>query len=94
MIATSAQLCLLAAVLWGVLTAAFGLTPPTLRERSLWVAIPAGVPLVGWITYEWGPGPGVACFLFGIILVIRALAITNTPDHGHPPPAGPAAPSE
>ena len=45
---------------------------------SLLFALVAFLPLLGWMTYAWGPGAGIATFLLGLLVLIRAAASTGT----------------
>ncbi|MRX51374.1 DUF2484 family protein [Paracoccus sp. S-4012] len=74
MTGTPALLCFLCAAIWVGLTAAVGLVPAERRAGPFWAAALAGVPLLGWMTYVWGPGAGIATFLLGLLVLIRAPA--------------------
>lgn len=36
------------------------------RGSARGLLVLAGVPLLGWLTLKWGPGPGVLCLLLGL----------------------------
>ncbi len=40
------------------------------RQRAQWVLIAFGVPILGWLTLNWGPMIGVASFAFGIVALV------------------------
>lgn len=64
-------LCAALAVGWLGLAAAIGLAPVAWRGRLLGLAIASGVPLIGLLTYRWGPGPGVLGLALGIVVLRR-----------------------
>lgn len=57
--------------LWLVLACAVPRLP--LRGRALFIGalVLAGVPLLGWLTLRWGPGPGVLGFALGLLVLYR-----------------------
>lgn len=65
-------LALAGAALWLVLA----LVIPRLQLRHygalLWLLALAGVPILGWLTMHWGPGPGFAGFGIGLLVLARA----------------------
>ncbi|WP_304616532.1 DUF2484 family protein [Paracoccus sp. (in: a-proteobacteria)] len=57
--------------LWLVLACSVPRLP--LRGRALFIGalVLAGVPLLGWLTLRWGPGPGVLGFAIGLLVLCR-----------------------
>lgn len=56
---------------------------PSLRERhrgaAFWALVLTGVPMLGWVTLNFGPGAGV----LGFALAVAALALgPRHPDYG------------
>ncbi|MDO5632255.1 MAG: DUF2484 family protein [Paracoccus sp. (in: a-proteobacteria)] len=37
------------------------------RAAVVWGMVLAGVPILGWLTLHWGPGPGIAGFVLGLL---------------------------
>lgn len=66
------NLAVAATLLWLVLA----LVIPRLSLRHLgamlWLLALAGVPVLGWVTLHWGPGPGFGSFGLGLVVLARA----------------------
>ena len=63
-------LALAGAAVWLTLAC---LPPPLSRRwqrRASWVLVLAGVPVLGWLTLEWGPGLGVLGFGLGLLMLL------------------------
>ena len=79
-------LALAVAAVWLTLAC---LTPRLQRRwqrRASWALGLAGVPVLGWLTLEWGPGLGVLGFGLGLLLLLgrptarRRTAAMNAPE--------------
>jgi hypothetical protein len=48
---------------------------PYLRDRyqfnASWLMVALGVPVLGWLTLNWGPGIGVGAFALGFCVLLR-----------------------
>ena len=71
MVAWHAILCLAASVLWVLGVSLIGRLPYRHRMRALVVAVVAGVPILGLVTWKCGPLLGLAAFLVGLGLLLR-----------------------
>ncbi|WP_112872683.1 DUF2484 family protein [Paracoccus endophyticus] len=71
MVAWHAILCLAASVLWVLGVSLIGRLPYRHRMRALVVAVVAGVPILGLVTWKCGPLLGLAAFLVGLALLLR-----------------------
>ncbi|HRO16221.1 MAG TPA: DUF2484 family protein [Paracoccus sp. (in: a-proteobacteria)] len=69
MVGGSPLLCLAAALLWMLGVSLMGLLRPGQRPRAQAVAVIAGVPLLGWLTYDCGPVVGGGAFALGLTLL-------------------------
>lgn len=47
------------------------------QNGAFWITIVTGVPVLGWLTWAWGPGVGVGFFIIGMILLQRRCAPRN-----------------
>ncbi len=63
---TVKTLALALAVLWGLAACAAGFIRGARRGTALWILSVLGVPVLGGLTYLWGPGPGVGAFALGV----------------------------
>ncbi|MDM7255842.1 MAG: DUF2484 family protein [Paracoccus sp. (in: a-proteobacteria)] len=50
------------------------------RGSAVVLLVLAGVPLLGWLTLKWGPGPGVLCLMLGLAALL--LSSQKTRDTG------------
>ncbi|SET41151.1 DUF2484 family protein [Paracoccus homiensis] len=41
------------------------------RQRGLWALIGVGVPILGWLTLNWGPMAGVLGFAVGLAILFH-----------------------
>jgi hypothetical protein len=57
---------LIAACLWALLASLIALGPRRFHWRAAWGLIAAGVPILGWVTYENGPLWGLICLAGGL----------------------------
>ena len=64
---------ILAATAWLGMAFALPSLPRHWRVRGFWFAVATAVPLLGWLTYAWGPGLGVAAFLAGLLALQRRM---------------------
>lgn len=80
------------AVIWVGLACLLPLVRLHWRGAALWTLVLLGVPVLGWVTFFWGPGFGVLIFAVGLsILVWPPMALFRRKHtHGlsdHPPAA-------
>ena len=54
------------ACLWAVIASLIALGPRRFHWRAAWGLIAAGVPILGWVTYENGPVWGLAVLAGGL----------------------------
>lgn len=66
------NLALAAAGLWLVLALVIPRLPRLQGGAMPWLLALAGVPILGWLTMHWGPGPGFAGFGIGLLVLARA----------------------
>ena len=62
---------------WLLLACLLPFFRPHHRARAFWALVAVGVPVLGWLTLNWGPMLGVAGFALG-------LAILFWPPRRHP----------
>lgn len=65
---------------WVLLASLIAHLPARYRLPAFWGLVAIGVPGMGWLTLNWGPGIGVAAFALGLLLLI-------TMRHSNPPPS-------
>lgn len=70
----SGAYALIAAVIWTCLTCLARLGPPRWRQAVFWGVVMSGVPVLGWLTFAFGPGVGVATLALGLLLVRTSLS--------------------
>lgn len=76
---------IVAAAAWLALALTLPMVQRRCRADGFWIAVAVAVPLLGWLTYAWGPGPGVLGFIAGLLALRRC---RHTPRGGTPlPPA-------
>ena len=61
---------LLLAGLWLALACGLPRLPRRWQAGGAWLLVLAGVPALGWLTLNWGPGLGVAGFGLGLVLLL------------------------
>lgn len=44
---------------------------PHHRPRGFWALVATGVPVLGWLTLNWGPMAGVSGFVVGLAVLLR-----------------------
>ncbi len=59
-------LSLTLACLWGVIACAVGLMPSRIHWPAAWGLIAAGIPLLGYVTWQMGPVWGLALLAAGV----------------------------
>lgn len=57
--------------LWVLLAALIGFLRPHHRLAAFWIVVVLGVPVLGWLTLNWGPSVGVGAFALGLALLLR-----------------------
>lgn len=75
-----------AAGLWLLAGALRGFLPLDQRAPAMWVLIFTGVPLLGWLTMNWGPTAGLAACAVGAAVLMRAPR--RVPGPPSAPPSG------
>lgn len=81
LIATAILLALAVALPW---------TGARMRRGLVWLIVVAGVPTLGWLTFDWGPWVGVAGFALGALaLCAHPRGAMALPIASQPPEAGP-----
>lgn len=78
MTAPLALCAIAAAAAWLVLALSLPFVPRRWRADCFWLAVVAAVPLLGWLTWAWGPGPGVAGFLAGLLALRRGRLVPDS----------------
>lgn len=68
-----------AAATWLCLALTLPAVPLRWRAQCFWAAVAVAVPLLGWLTWAWGPGPGVGGFLVGLLALQRCRRIPVRP---------------
>lgn len=63
-------MCLAAVGLWSVAVALIGFVPLRWRGAAVWIAVIAGIPILGCVTWRVGPMAGVAAMALGAVLLI------------------------
>lgn len=63
---------LIAACLWALIATAVAVGPRRFHWRAAWALIGAGVPIVGWVTYENGP-------IVGLLVLAGGLSVLRWP---------------
>ncbi|MDO5613028.1 MAG: DUF2484 family protein [Paracoccus sp. (in: a-proteobacteria)] len=58
---------LLASGLWLLMALLIPRVPLRWRVAAVWGMVLTGVPMLGWLTLHWGPGPGIAGFVLGLL---------------------------
>lgn len=81
---TLKTLAMVLAVLWGIATCAAGLVPQVRRGGVLWALAALGVPVLGGLTYLWGPGLGVGAFALGVVTLRLSAGGRQPPREGVP----------
>ncbi|MFN4060856.1 DUF2484 family protein [Paracoccus hibiscisoli] len=76
---------LLLAGLWLALACALPRLPRRWQVGAAWLLVLAGVPALGWLTLNWGPGLGVAGFGLGLLMLLARPTARRAP-----PPASQA----
>lgn len=71
MTGTLANGAIAAAAAWLCLALALPAVRARWRVHCFWGAVAIAVPLLGWLTWAWGPGPGVAGFVGGVLALQR-----------------------
>lgn len=64
------EAALLMAVVWGCLACMIPLIRHRYRAQALWGTVILGVPVLGWLTFVAGPGPGVMAFALGLAMLV------------------------
>nr|WP_256447741.1 DUF2484 family protein [Paracoccus marinaquae] len=57
------------AALWALLACLVPFWAERYRFHAFWVMVFLGVPVLGWLTLQWGPGVGVAAFALGLAIL-------------------------
>ena len=70
LLATHPLVAVIAAALWVVLACLLPYIRLHWRYAVLWVLIISGVPVLGWLTYLYGPACGVLFLLLGLSLLV------------------------
>lgn len=63
---------LILACLWTVLACLAAMGPRNIQWPAAWALIAAGIPLLGWATYQVGP-------FWGIVLLVAGAAVVRWP---------------
>lgn len=58
---------------WLLLMALTRCLPAARRVVGLWIMVALGVPVLGWITWIWGPSAAIAGLALGTAAVLLAL---------------------
>lgn len=58
------------AILWGALACFWPLLPRQWHHHGFWTLVLGGVPVLGWLTYLWGPAFGVLFLGLGLSLLV------------------------
>lgn len=58
------------AVVWVGLACLLPFVPWRKRSAALWTLVFLGVPVLGWVTFFWGPGFGVLVFAIGLSILV------------------------
>ncbi|MFN3524913.1 MAG: DUF2484 family protein [Paracoccus sp. (in: a-proteobacteria)] len=66
-----AGLALAVTALWLVLACAIPRLNRRNRQSASWAMALAGVPILGWLTLQWGPGLGILGFALGLLVLYR-----------------------
>ena len=82
---------IIAATAWLGMAFALPALPRHWRNGGFWFAVATAVPLLGWVTYAWGPGLGVAAFLAGLMTLQRRPRPPRRDRRERMPPASRAA---
>ena len=62
---------IVAAAAWLGLALTLPIVPKRRRADCFWLAVVVAVPLLGWLTYAWGPGAGLLGFAAGLLALCR-----------------------
>ena len=63
---------LIAACLWGLTASLIAMGPRRYHWPAAWALIAAGVPLLGWVTFENGP-------ILGFLLLMGGISVLRWP---------------
>ena len=63
---------LIAACLWGLVATIVAVGPRRFHWPAAWALIAAGVPLLGWVTFENGP-------ILGFLLLMGGISVLRWP---------------
>lgn len=63
---------LIIACLWALVASLVALGPRRFHWPAAWALIAAGVPILGWVTFETGP-------LLGLIVLVGGLSVLRWP---------------
>lgn len=74
-----AQGAIAAAAAWLGLALALPAVRARWRMPCFWLAVAAAVPLLGWLTYAWGPGGGILGFAAGLLALGRCRDAADRP---------------
>lgn len=66
----AAFIALAIAVVWVGLACLLPFVGWRWRQTALWTLVVLGVPVLGWVTYIWGPGFGVLVFAIGLSILV------------------------
>jgi hypothetical protein len=58
-------LSIVLACLWGIVAGIAGMAPQRFHWPAAWVLIATGIPLLGYVTWQTGPVPGLICLAAG-----------------------------
>jgi hypothetical protein len=70
-VSLTAGLALAVTGLWLVLACAIPRLNRRRRQPASWIMALVGVPILGWLTLQWGPGLGVLGFALGLLVLYR-----------------------
>ena len=70
-------LCLIFGLVWTVVAAVALALPARLQWAMSWVLIATGIPLLGFVTVQAGPIPGLVGLVFAVLLLARSIKVTG-----------------
>lgn len=67
----SILLSVVAVAAWLILARLAGSLRRRQRQRAVWALVAAGVPILGWLTYGWGPLAAIGFLSLGLLVLMR-----------------------
>lgn len=64
------EAALLMVVIWAVAASLVPFLRLRWRATAFWAVVALGVPALGWMTFVWGPGPGVLALVLGLSILV------------------------